>query len=225
MVDGEIGDPLVTAQSVAQTGYHMFQIALLDGRLQAGQFVSQRELAAILGLSVGALREILPRLQSEGLLLVQPKRGIQIPIIDLRMIRDAFQMRAALEREAVMHAVRNMPDEKLEEQKALHQEVLDALNQSQGKVVPETGQEVDEGLHTLLIGSTRNESLKQVYNINNIRIKLIRLDRIKLTRATLPDAFADHMAIIDAILMRDLHAAIDAMDRHIGNARNRAMEL
>lgn len=214
-----------TAASAIEVGYQTFQAALLDGRLRPGQFVSQKELGAMLSLSIGALREILPRLQSEGLLLVQPKRGLQIPAIDLPMIRDAFQMRAALEREAVLQAIRKISDGVLEDQRAQHLAVLDALEKSTDHNVPPEGQEVDAKLHSLLIETTDNNLLRQSYHINSIRIRLIRTDRIKLTRATLPAAFADHLEIIDAILMRDRHRAVDAMDAHIANARDRAMEL
>ena len=212
-------------QSAVQAGYQAFQAALLEGRLRPGQLVSQKELGAMLGLSVGALREILPRLQAEGLLNVQPKRGIQIPAIDLPMIRNAFQMRAALEREAVMHAVRKLPDAALVAQREAHQSILDALDASGGTDVPEEGQKVDAGLHTLFIENTGNALLQQAYEINSIRIRLIKLDRIRLTRTTLPEAFADHMAIIEAVLMRDETRAAQAMDSHIANARNRAMEF
>jgi DNA-binding GntR family transcriptional regulator len=212
-------------QSVTQAGYELFQTALLDGRLRPGQLISQRELVEMLNLSIGALREVLPRLQAEGLVFVLPQRGIQIPAIDLPMVRDAFQMRAALEREAVIHAVREMPEALLHEQRRKHAEILDRVDRDPSDAIFVEGQEVDAGLHALLVRSTRNELILQAYNINSIRIRLIRLDRIRLTRATLPAAFADHIAIIDGILARDRTAAIDAMDRHIANARDRALEL
>ncbi|MFV0332520.1 MAG: GntR family transcriptional regulator [Tropicimonas sp.] len=212
-------------QSVTQTGYETFQAALLDGRLRPGQMVSQRELVDMLSLSIGALRELLPRLQSEGLVLVRPQRGVQIPAIDLPMIRNAFQIRAALEREAVLHAVRTMPDELLLEQREKHLSILEQVETATGAGVFERGQDVDAGLHSLLIRATGNELLIRAYSINNIRIRLIRLDRILLSRATLPAAFRDHLAVIDAILARNLHGAMDAMDRHIANARTRATEL
>src|SRR5690554_4515722 len=98
------GDSLevVPGRSVKQVAYDRFREALFAGHLRSGQLVSQKELVTLLGLSIGALRELLPRLQSEGLLNVLPQRGIQITLIDLPMIRDAFQMRMALEREAVL---------------------------------------------------------------------------------------------------------------------------
>jgi DNA-binding GntR family transcriptional regulator len=203
----------------------MFQAALLDGRLRPGQLVSQKELGAMLGLSVGALREILPRLQSEGLLLVQPKRGLQIPTIDLPMIRNAYQMRAALEREAVLHAVRKMPDDTLQAQRQQHEAVLDAFAASHRQDVPANSQEVDAGLHSALIANTGNELLQQAYELNNIRIRLIIMDRTRLTRATLPEAFADHLTLIEAILQRDAARAVAAMDAHIASSRSRAMEF
>lgn len=212
-------------RSVKQIAYERFREALFDGRLRPGQFVSQRELVALLGLSIGALRELLPRLQYEGLLVVMPQRGIQITQIDLSMIRQAFQVRMALEREAVLTAVRRMPDAVLDEQVLLHQSILDEVRNSPSPDVFERGQKVDDGFHNLLVNGTQNDLLIQAYAVNAIRMRLIKLDRISLSERVLPPAFADHLAIIEAIKSRDPHAAGDAIDRHIMNARERAIEL
>ena len=218
-----VGQPEL--RSVKQVAYDRFREALFDGRLRPGQFVSQRELVALLGLSIGALRELLPRLQYEGLLVVMPQRGIQITQIDLSMIRQAFQVRMALEREAVLTAVRRMPDAVLDEQKLLHEAILEEVRTAPSPDVFDRGQKIDDGFHNLLIGATQNELLIQAYAVNAIRMRLIKLDRISLSERVLPPAFADHLAIIDAIKSRDPHAAIDAIDRHIMNARERAIEL
>lgn len=211
--------------SVRQTAYELFQGALLDGRLRPGQLVSQRNLVDLLHLSIGALRELLPRLQAEGLVVVLPQRGIQIMSIDLPMIRDAFQMRAAIEREAVLFAVRKMPDEVLQAQRDLHEKILAEIQEQATAEVLERGQEVDSGFHQLLLKATGNELLMQAYNINTIRIRLINLERIRLSREVLPKAFAEHFAIIDGILSRNPAQAMQAMDDHIAHARDRAMEL
>lgn len=213
------------ARSVKQAAYDRFREALFDGRLRPGQFVSQRELVALLGLSIGALRELLPRLQYEGLLLVMPQRGIQITQIDLQMIRQAFEVRMALEREAVMAAVRRMADDELDRQADLHQSILAEVSVTPSRAVLERGQKLDDAFHNLFIDATQNDLLIQLYAVNAIRIRLIKLDRINLTERVLPAAFADHLAIIQAIRSRDIHAAADAMDRHIVNARDRAIAI
>lgn len=216
------GEP---ARSVKQVAYDRFREALFAGHLRSGQLVSQKELVSLLGLSIGALRELLPRLQSEGLLNVLPQRGIQITLIDLPMIRDAFQMRMALEREAVLTAARKLPEDVLLEQKRLHTEVLERLRTEPSSELFHEGQRIDDGFHHLLIQATGNEILIQAHSVNSIRIRLIKRDRITLTAAVLPSAFGDHLAVIEALLARDAHAAMDAMERHIMHARERAMEL
>jgi DNA-binding GntR family transcriptional regulator len=215
----------IELRTVKQAAYERFRQALFDGRLRPGQFVSQRELVALLGLSIGALRELLPRLQFEGLLNVMPQRGIQITQIDLPMIRQAFQLRAALEREAVLTAVRKLDDDVLDAQEALHRAIMEEVRVAPGPALFERGQQVDDGFHQLLIGGTRNVLLIQAYAVNAIRKRLIKLDRSSLSASVLPAAFSDHLAIIAAIRARDAHAAIDAIDRHMMNARERALEL
>jgi len=211
--------------SVKKAAYDRFQQELLAGRLRPGQVVSQRELVQTLGLSIGALRELLPRLEAEGLLNVMPQRGIQITTIDLPMIRDAYQMRMAFEREATLFAVDRMPDAIIEEQKRMHLLILDRLEAEQSTAFFEESQEVDTGFHELLIDFTGNELLIQAYDVNSIRVRLIKLDRITLSATTLPAAFGDHLAIIDAILARDSNQAANAMENHIRNARERALAI
>lgn len=216
-----------TEAPLKKAAYDRFQQALLQGRLRPGQVVSQKELVSLLDMSIGALRELLPRLEAEGLLHVMPKRGIQITAIDLPMIRDAFQMRIALEREAVLMAVRAMPDEVIAQQERQHRDILDRLA-AQTTPPPaffDEGQEVDTAFHDLLISATGNELMIQAYNVNSIRIRLIKLDRIRLTKLTLPSAFADHLAVIEALKARDAAAAVAAIETHVRNARDRAIEL
>ncbi|WDR02051.1 GntR family transcriptional regulator [Devosia algicola] len=211
--------------SVKKLAYDKFQQALLDGNLRPGQVLSQKDLVVLLNLSIGALRELLPRLEAEGLLHVMPQRGIQITVIDLPMIRDAFQMRMALEREVVLAAVKSMPDEILLEQRRLHTDIIERLGANPSAQLLAEGQDVDTNFHDVLVTATDNELLIQAYNANSIRIRLIKLDRIKLSETTLPAAFGDHLAVIDAILSRDRLRAAEAIEAHIRNARERAMAL
>lgn len=211
--------------SVKKAAYERFQQELLTGRLRPGQIVSQRELVQTLDLSIGALRELLPRLEAEGLLTVMPQRGIQITTIDLPMIRDAYQMRMAFEREATLYAVDRMPDDILQTQKVLHLEIIDRLKSDHSQGFFEESQDVDSHFHELLIGFPGNELLIQAYHVNSIRVRLIKLDRITLSATTLPAAFGDHLAIIDAILERDRWKAAAAMETHIRNARERALSI
>lgn len=221
-----IGDPDPTAsRSVKHSAYERFQQALLTGRIRPGQILSQRDLVGMLDVSLGALRELLPRLETELLLRVMPQRGIQITTVDLRMIRDAYQLRTAYEREATLAAVDKMSDEELAALKAVH---LDILARAETDMTPELldeAQNIDTDFHNQLIDQTGNELLIQAYAVNAIRVRLIKLDRIRLTPLVLAEAFKDHLDIIDAIQSRDHDRACAAIERHMRNARDRAVEL
>ncbi len=48
--------------------YQRFTRGLLAREIRAGQFVSQRELTELTGMPLGAIRELIPRLEADGLI-------------------------------------------------------------------------------------------------------------------------------------------------------------
>ena len=97
-------------QSLRARAYENFRQQILQANVQPGQFVSQRELMQLLDMPLGAVRELIPRLEAEGLLRTVPQRGLQIAHVDLKLIHNAFQLRAMLEREAALHFVQVVSD-------------------------------------------------------------------------------------------------------------------
>jgi len=92
----------VAAISLRARAYESFRQQILEANIHAGQFISQRELVQLLGMPLGAVRELIPRLEAEGLLRTVPQRGLQIAHVDLALINNAFQLRGVLEREAAL---------------------------------------------------------------------------------------------------------------------------
>src|SRR6185369_11857339 len=94
--------------------YDRFEQQLLAARIRPGQFVSQRELAALTSLPLGAIREVIPRLEAEGLLVTVPQRGLQIANVDVKLVRNAFALRVALEKEAAAQFALSASDAQLD---------------------------------------------------------------------------------------------------------------
>ena len=88
------------SQSLRARAYENFRQQTLQANVSPGQFVSQRELMQLLDMPLGAVRELIPRLEAEGLLRTVPQRGLQIAHVDLKLIHNAFELRGLLEREA-----------------------------------------------------------------------------------------------------------------------------
>jgi DNA-binding GntR family transcriptional regulator len=81
--------------------------ALVSGRFRAGERLNERALAAELGVSTTPIKEALQRLQVDGLVRIESRRGIYA-CYDARQAREMFLARAALESavagQAALHA-------------------------------------------------------------------------------------------------------------------------
>ena len=102
----------VTSPAVSQRAraYESFRQQILEANIHPGQFISQRELVQLLGMPLGAVRELIPRLEAEGLLRTVPQRGLQIANVDLKLVNNAFQFRLLLEREAATRFCASVSD-------------------------------------------------------------------------------------------------------------------
>ncbi len=206
--------------------YDAFTRHLLDGRLLPGQFVTQRDLAALVGFPLGAVREMIPRLEAEGLIRTLAQRGLQIVGADPRLIRDAFHLREMIETEALAHFVRVAPDAVVAREADALREITEAAQA--GEIDPglvARAQAIDWGFHDLIVESLGNALLNDVHRVNAIRIRIMLYDRVTLTAELLAPALDEHRPILDAVRQRDGAAAVAALKSHLASARRRALVL
>ena len=205
--------------------YDRFQQQLLAARIRPGQFVSQRELAALTGLPLGAIREVIPRLEAEGLLVTIPQRGLQIASVDVKLVRNAFQLRLILEREAAAQFAATATDAQLTALEAAHRDIVAQAARGVTPALLDRAQAVDWGLHDTMIDALGNEIVSAIYRVNSLRIRLIRLDRVTLTAESLAPAMDEHLVLLAALRTRDPQRAVAAIDAHLTHARSRALGL
>jgi len=205
--------------------YDRFQQQLMAARIRPGQFVTQRELAALTGLPLGAIREVIPRLEAEGLLVTVPQRGLQIANVDVKLVRNAFQLRLTLEKEATAQFAVSATDDQLDALEAAHRDVVKRAAKGVSPALLDAAQAVDWGLHDTIIDALGNEIISSIYRVNSLRIRLIRLDRVMLDEHALEPAMNEHLALIAALRTRDPGHAVAAIDGHLMHARNRALGL
>ena len=208
-----------------EKAYASFTEHLLARDINPGQFVSQRQLVAMTGMPLGAIRELVPRLEAEGLVKTIPQRGIQIAHIDLNLIREAFQFRLFMEKEAIALFCISASDELLAKLRKEHEDTLEEA--LQGKETPELelrAQTIDWNLHETIIDSLGNGIIARAYRINAIKMRLINQERFRITGRVVP-VMREHLAVLTAIETRDPQAAMDAIAVHINNARNLALKL
>lgn len=71
--------------------------AIIEGRIQPGQQIVEKELQKALGVSRAPIREALLKLEGQGLVDIIPRKGSFVRTITGRFIRENFTIRAWLE--------------------------------------------------------------------------------------------------------------------------------
>ena len=218
-------DQQVEEPTLREKAYESFTRHLLARDVRPGQFVSQRRLVELTGLPLGAIRELIPRLEAEGLIKTVPQRGLQIAHIDLHLIREAFQLRLFLEKEAVALFVHSASDELIGKMIEKHRELAAAV--AAGNETPELeaeAQAVDWGMHDAFIDALGNRIISNVYRVNSIKMRLINQERFRIN-GRVASVMGEHMGVLQAIERRSAGDAVAALVKHIGHARDRALRI
>jgi DNA-binding GntR family transcriptional regulator len=216
-------EPGVTP-SLRALAYERFRQRILDGRLRAGQFVSQRELMKLLDAPLGAVREMIPRLEAARLIVTVPKRGLQIAHIDLKLIRNAFQVRAMIEREAVLNYLRQVSDVELEAEEKKHRDILRrAMSGKPDAKLDQDALAVDWALHDRMVDTMGNEILSEIYRVNSLHVRMIRLDAQQVRPQRVVPAMEEHLKFIALLKARDEAGALRAMQEHVEQSRQRVL--
>ena len=217
------GDQAVSP-SLRNLAYERFRQQILNGQLKAGQFVSQRELVKLLDVPLGAVREMIPRLEAARLMSTVPQRGLQIAHIDLKLIRNAFQVRGMIEREAVVHYLRTVSDGELEEEERKHRAILErALSGKPDARLDQDALAVDWGLHDRMVDAMGNEILSEMYRVNSLHVRMIRLDAQQVRQQRVVPAMEEHLRFIGLLKARDEASAVKAMQEHVEHSRQRVL--
>lgn len=203
--------------------YQRFTRGLLEREIRAGQFVSQRELTEITGMPLGAIRELIPRLEADGLIRTVPQRGMQVAQVDVRLIRDAFGFRVMIEREAAAQFALHAPDEALRRLRDEHDAVLAAAANGATPALIAKAQAVDDGMHATIVDALGNEIVSNAWRVNQLKIRLIRQSETRLYADLVAPVMRVHLGVIDAIASRDPLRAAAAMEAHIAASRDRAL--
>lgn len=198
---------------------------LFDRQIPAGAFLSQNDLVKLLGIPVAPLRDALKVLETEGVLTIHPRSGIQFVKPGLELTRSTYQYRGILERAAVAVYAETAQDAELDEIEKRHLATMADLETSGLTDALKDELEVLElVLHNAIIASLNNPLIDTAYKRMHNYLRLIRLDR-KLTVPLALRSLREHMEIITACKARDPDKAVAALAAHFNAALQRHMGM
>ena len=97
------------------SAYDQIRRGIVEGRYRPGERLVEQRIAEELDLSRTPVREAFRRLQSEGLVEVQPNRGVSVRGLTVGEIGDLYELRARLEAMAAERAAARASVEELVE--------------------------------------------------------------------------------------------------------------
>ncbi|MEQ8788536.1 MAG: GntR family transcriptional regulator [Pirellulaceae bacterium] len=182
----------------------------LRGVFKPGDIIKAKPLAEQLGASMPTVREALDWLCNDGVCERLPRRGWQIPQLDLHDLKTLYEIRHRLEPMVVERAALRMSDEKIADMIA-ETERLAAAEQT---VAPADHHWADFQFHKELIECSGDRVLREVLGPVLRRKMLI----VTINRPVRRTSFLEHADILQAIARRDVGQAVARMEKHLGNA-------
>lgn len=185
--------------------------AILSHQFAAGQELTLKDTAAMLGVSATPIREAFQILAREGLIELRPNRGAVVLGMDEKRLRDHYETRAALERAAAILVCRKKAD--LAPIKLAYVQAAAALAQNDSRQYSEQNQAFHMAIWTAADNDQMKELLSGLWNGLSMGHKVTQEHYAKIS-------MAEHYQILDALKARDAARAGDLMEAHI----NRSLE-
>jgi DNA-binding GntR family transcriptional regulator len=208
--------PLRSAQSLTEKVYRDLRASLLACRIAPGERLKIADLCEQLDVSLGAVREALSRLSSEGLVVTEPQRGFRAAPISREELQDLTQVRIEIESLCLRRAL-EVGDLSWESTAVAAFHTLAHTPKSGGDdplMLSDIWSERHAHFHESLVSSCDSPTLMQIRR--QLYAQSERYRRLSLPLAeTDRDLVHEHRAMLDAVLARDADLAVALMAGHL----------
>jgi len=195
--------------------YEELKRQILTGEIAPGTRMMEVELADEMGVSRTPVREAIRKLEKEGLVAIEPRRGAYAADISIKDMLDVLEVRQDLEGMVASLAAQKSNDEERAEIRKLVDEYSMAVeSRNVDKIIEE-----DEKFHEYLVQCSGNKSLIQlVSQVQDLALRFRYIYYDDFTRfAAQPK---EHHEICEAICSGDKDKARHAMEEHIAHLRD-----
>lgn len=186
--------------------------AIVTGEFSPGERLMEIKLANKLGVSRTPVREAIRMLELEGLVVMIPRRGAEVARITEKDLRDALEVRTAIEELSVELACARIDEEGKEKLKRACMEFKEAIDTKHVQNIVDG----DVKFHDVIFELTQNERLINL--AHNLREQVYRYRVEYVKDFSYHDILVkEHYDITNAILMNDVATAKEIMRKHLYN--------
>lgn len=205
--------------SVRELAYNNLKSAVLTGRFNPGQRLTEEHLAKSLGVSRTPVREALHKLESEGLVKPMERRGFSVARDSREEMEDLFDIRAALEGYAIRLICACIDDESIDSLQHLIGQAEKALERKKLDEVFKYNTRFHDALHGVISHKSRFHNLIADTRKYVLRYRKDSLHYLAGARRTIDG----HKKIVLAISLKDPDLCERVMREHIEEAKEEAL--
>tara|TARA_R110000868_G_scaffold406466_2_gene686897 strand:+ start:983 stop:1681 length:699 start_codon:yes stop_codon:yes gene_type:complete len=216
------------SESSVDRAYLTLRQKATDFEFKPGERLNETALTSTLKVSRTPLREALNRLVAEGFLTFVLGKGFFCRPLSPEKILELYQLRCALESEAVIRTIETASDDEI------HHLVAYLDDTEQSYVVCTDLNELlrmDEEFHMKLAALSGNQELLKFLSNTNERIRYVRIINLRQLRdrrgisADDETSLSAHRVILNAVKARNTNSAVTALRDHIERRSEQTVEL
>lgn len=209
MSKGKYVMPTIDRRPLNVIVYENLKKMIISGEIQADSKLTEQEVAKSMNVSATPVREAFRRLASDGLVKIIPWKGVIVQSFSDKEIKDAYECREALERQAVRLATEYIDEEGIKLLKNL-------LDESEDYVGNERFMEINTEIHNLIVQYSKNKKIRELLgSFREIIYNHRNFSACNMERAQ--SIYKEHKEIIQAMENRDIELGDKLMRLHIKN--------
>lgn len=198
--------------------YTQIRADILSCTLMPGTKLNIAGLAADLDVSLGAVREALSMLQSEALVVSEPQRGYTVSPVSPKELADITEARIAIEGLCLRASIER-GDLAWESRVVAAWHRLSRLSQTEAgrdQHLSDVWSSAHADFHAELVGACGNDWLLRMRAMLYEQSERYRRMSVSVPQqAGTRDVPAEHKAIFDAVMDRDIDRAVAALENHL----------
>lgn len=206
--------PITRPKSLKELALEHLRESIVDGTLAMGQALSERGISEDLGVSKSPVREALAQLRDEGLVIIEPQKGVRVFTLSESEVAQICDFRLAIEAAAFELALERNPDALANEMDKVVQEMAAAQKSGDMKLYLS----LDTVFHQLIFTYCGNDYLDASYRRYVGKIAALRTHLSSLPQHT-ELSYQEHAEFAGAVRRRDMTEIKKLLNVHIDRTR------
>lgn len=209
-----------TPVTYQKQAYDYIRGQIMNLGFKPGEFITDTQIASALEISRTPVREAFHRLEKEGLLINDPRRGWKIYTLTLKDINDIFDLKGAVEGMVARKAA-SCKDEHL--RNALR-DALQKMDEANATNDANAWLNADINLHNILFQMAGNERAQEITENLNVQWHRVRIGFVALQGRTRRSS-TEHRAFCESILAGNGEEAERLLRAHLDQVREELVHL